>query len=64
VGCNRNTKITKQKTLVVSNEDVLWLNVAVDMFPKMRILERWCNLVDISDNGHEWNGYPFGVLLA
>jgi hypothetical protein len=50
-----NAEIAEQDLMVSSNEHVFWLDIAVDMFMVVSILQSFCDLLCICYNGCQRN---------
>ena len=50
--------------MVVSQHYIFRLDVTVNQVFIMRILQSACYLLDVGDDGIEWNHCPFGMALA
>src|SRR5258708_35990052 len=59
-----NPKITEQKLIVESDEHILRLDVAMDHFVAMGVLEGRCNLREVAHHRAQWQAAPFTVTLA
>jgi len=54
LGDQGNAKIGKQSFIVCSQQEILWLDVAMDQLFIMRILQTGGELFDVVYNGREW----------
>src|SRR5438094_508849 len=64
LGNQSNAKITEQDLLVLTQQHVLRLNVAMNQLPLMCILQSLADLLDIGDDGRERQASPFRVTQA
>ncbi len=50
MGDGSNAKITEQDLVVLSQEHIFWLDIAMNQSLVMCVLQRACNLLDIGDD--------------
>ncbi len=59
-----NPKVTEQDFAASSDQHIFWLDIPVNDFLFMSILESVCDLFHIGDNGGQWYPIPLGIALA
>ncbi len=59
-----DTKVTEQNFAAPPDQHIFWLDIAVNDFLFMSILEPFGDLFHIGDNGGQWYLAPLGIALA
>ncbi len=61
---NSDTEIAEDYFVVVVQQHVLWLHVAVNQFLVVGILQGFCCLIDIGNDGGEWEARSMWMFFA
>ncbi len=59
-----DTEITQEEFFALTHQHVLRLDIAVDEPLVVGILQGTCHLLDVGEDGGQWQRDTFGVMLA